>query len=236
MWAWLDDHAHTAAHVQQSIDGLYAHWQEVDVGPGGLLADPDAVNAEYPSLEVAEGYAIDVGYPTPAGYRHFHFDPMQSSVTGQLAESADDACAVNPGSAACYVTPQGGALEHMSWCQAAGVAANAPGLAAAVCDETGVKDWFAWALGITGVAVLVGTTYAVYRGAKAAAPYATPAALALGAPELLPAYLAARGGNADVGSGWDDALDFGKGRPGRGQDEARARVLRAIEEARLVRA
>ena len=166
-----------AAPVKKSIDGLHAHWLEVDHGP---LSDTQEVCGAFLELETAESTARDHGYTPPPehGQRRNEACGVAATLGGNAAQEVETA--VQGTALGSLTAPQG-----KSWCQRL----DAP---SAICGKDGLESWFLWALGLGGVAVAGGVGYAVYRAGKVALPFAVAAYV----PGALPAVLAHERGDS----------------------------------------
>lgn len=176
---------------------FYQRWQSGD-------RDVTMVNAVVADVNVARrnaGGFDQTSDPNPVS----GVDVATSTTVAQAGAAAEDYCHQHPTDIICTAT----APQDLSWCQRAGF----PGL---ICDKDGIQNWFLWALGLTGVALLGGAVYASYKIA--------PLALAVAAPEALPLYEALRQRDVKAGHEAYKALQKPPSKP------VPAHVLRAVDE------
>jgi hypothetical protein len=184
-WAQIAPKMYANEKLRAQLKDIYQAWLVFYSNWQAGLKDVSRVNAEVESVNVARRIVGNFDQSNDPAPVH-GVDVEQASPALAAGAAAEAYCKDHPDAWICVVSDPKSDTGP-SWCQLAG-------LPAAVCDKNGLKDWFLWTLGIAGVTVTAGAIYVGYKGVQAAAPYALPMALALTAPELMPAMSAAQGG------------------------------------------
>lgn len=172
-WNQLEPQMHAHAELAKQLEPLHADW--TDFYAKWQDGDRDVTRVNPVVEETNTARAIAGGFvpehdPNPVR----GIDIEQANPLLSAGAAADNYCKENADSLLCTATK-----PDASWCQRLGVSDT-------ICDKDGLKPWFLWSLGLGGAALVGGVVYAAYKAAKVAAPIA----LAVGAPELLPAYAA----------------------------------------------